>query len=228
MRTEPGAFSGWHHHGEHELVIYVATGALRMESGARGQDVFEAQPGDFVYVPPNAVHRESNTTDVIATLVVTRAGRGAVSHQRRRTGPLIRSRRPHIQNRPRSSHHFGYGCAAMPESENRAHEFVTVTEIEPLALMDGLRVRPVSGERITLGIFELDPGIAMPEHRHPNEQVGVVIRGEFTFTIGGETRLRKPGDMWVIPPGVPHTVERAGQGRMHDRRDLLATARRLG
>ena len=47
-----------------------------MESGARGQDVFEAQPGDFVYVPPHAVHRESNTTDVIATLVVTRAGQG--------------------------------------------------------------------------------------------------------------------------------------------------------
>ena len=102
-------------------------------------------------------------------------------------------------------------ATAMPESENSAHEFATVTDIAPLALMEGLRVRPVSGERITLGIFELDPGTAMPEHRHPNEQVGVVIRGEFTFTIGGETRLRKPGDMWVIPPGVPHNVERAGK-----------------
>ncbi len=99
----------------------------------------------------------------------------------------------------------------MPESDERPlHEFASVADIEPVALMEGLRVRPVSGERITLAVFELDPGIAMPEHRHPNEQVGVVVRGEFTFTIGSETRLRKPGDMWVIPPGVPHSVARAG------------------
>src|SRR5450631_3265306 len=87
--------------------------------------------------------------------------------------------------------------------DSAAHEFATATDIEPLALMEGLRVRPVSGERVTLAIFELDPGTAMPEHLHPNEQVGVVVRGEFTFTIGGETRLRKPGDMWVIPPTSP-------------------------
>jgi quercetin dioxygenase-like cupin family protein len=99
----------------------------------------------------------------------------------------------------------------MPESEgSAAHEFATVAELEPLALMEGLRVRPFSGDRITLAVFELDPGAMMPEHRHPNEQVGIVLRGEFTFTVGGETRLRKPGDMWVIPPGVPHKVERTG------------------
>jgi quercetin dioxygenase-like cupin family protein len=99
----------------------------------------------------------------------------------------------------------------MPASENSAsHEFATVGEFEPLALREGLRVRPVSGERITLAVFELDPGTVMPEHQHPNEQVGIVLRGEFTFTVGGETRVRKPGDMWVIPPGVAHKVERAG------------------
>jgi quercetin dioxygenase-like cupin family protein len=99
----------------------------------------------------------------------------------------------------------------VTEPENAAHhEFATVSEIEPVALMEGLRVRPVSGERITLAVFELDPGTPMPQHRHPNEQVGLVIRGEFTFTVGGETRLRKAGDMWVIPPGVPHAVELTG------------------
>jgi quercetin dioxygenase-like cupin family protein len=98
----------------------------------------------------------------------------------------------------------------MAESETPAHQFATVTDIEPLALLDGLRVRPVDGERITLGVFELDPGITMPEHRHPNEQVGIVLRGDITFRIGDETRVRKPGDMWVIPPDVPHAVERTG------------------
>jgi uncharacterized RmlC-like cupin family protein len=76
VHTEPGAFSDWHHHGAHESVIYVATGALRMESGAGGRDVFDAQPGEFVYVPSHSVHREGNTTEVVATLIVTRAGQG--------------------------------------------------------------------------------------------------------------------------------------------------------
>jgi uncharacterized RmlC-like cupin family protein len=76
VHTEPGAFSGWHHHGEHESVIYVATGGLRMESGAGGEDVIDAQPGEFVYVPPGSIHREGNTADVVATLVVTRSGQG--------------------------------------------------------------------------------------------------------------------------------------------------------
>jgi uncharacterized RmlC-like cupin family protein len=76
VRTAPGAVSGWHHHGDHESVIYVASGALRMESGRGGQDVFDAHPGDFVFVPAHAVHREGNTTDDVAMLVVTRAGQG--------------------------------------------------------------------------------------------------------------------------------------------------------
>ncbi len=90
------------------------------------------------------------------------------------------------------------------------HEFATVGDLEPIALLEGLRVRAVNGERITLAVVEMAPGLVMPEHRHANEQVGVVVRGEFTFTIGGESRVRRAGDMWVIPPGVPHTVAGAG------------------
>jgi quercetin dioxygenase-like cupin family protein len=97
----------------------------------------------------------------------------------------------------------------MPSTQPE-HRFASVGDLAPIALMDGIRVRAVDGERITLAVFELEPGLRMPEHRHPNEQVGVVLRGEMHFTIGGETRLRRSGDMWVIPPEVPHTVESTG------------------
>jgi uncharacterized RmlC-like cupin family protein len=76
VHTEPGAVSNWHHHGDHESVIYVLRGALRMEFGPHGEDVFDAQPGEFIYVPPYSIHREANTTDGLATLVVTRSGQG--------------------------------------------------------------------------------------------------------------------------------------------------------
>ncbi|MGH7748381.1 MAG: cupin domain-containing protein, partial [Candidatus Dormibacteria bacterium] len=48
--------------------------------------------------------------------------------------------------------------------------------------------------------------LRVPEHRHPQEQLGVVVRGELTLTIDGESRLRRPGDLWVIPGDVPHSV----------------------
>ena len=76
VRTEAGMRSGWHHHGEYETTIYVLTGALRMEFGPDGSTTVEAVPGDFVYVPKGAVHRESNPSADPADLVVVRAGRG--------------------------------------------------------------------------------------------------------------------------------------------------------
>jgi uncharacterized RmlC-like cupin family protein len=76
VRTEAGMVSGWHHHGEHETVIYVLTGSLRMEFGPGGADTLEAAPGDFLYVPRGAVHREANPSAEPADIVVVRAGRG--------------------------------------------------------------------------------------------------------------------------------------------------------
>jgi uncharacterized RmlC-like cupin family protein len=77
-RTAPGGVSAWHHHGEYQTTIFVARGRLRMESGPGGSAVEEAVVGDFVYVPPFAIHRESNPGDEESTLVLVRAGTGPV------------------------------------------------------------------------------------------------------------------------------------------------------
>jgi uncharacterized RmlC-like cupin family protein len=75
-RTGSGMVSGWHHHGEYETTIYVLTGSLRMEFGPDGSTTLDAGPGDFVYVPKGAVHRESNPSAEPADIVVVRAGQG--------------------------------------------------------------------------------------------------------------------------------------------------------
>jgi uncharacterized RmlC-like cupin family protein len=77
VTTDPGATSGWHHHGEHETSLYILDGAMRLEFGAGGHEVIEAGPGDFVHVPPHVVHRESNPTDRPARAVIARTGEGA-------------------------------------------------------------------------------------------------------------------------------------------------------
>jgi uncharacterized RmlC-like cupin family protein len=74
--TDPHVTSGWHHHGEHETAIYVVSGALRIECGPGGSQAVEGGPGDFVRVPPGAIHREINPADVANELVVIRVGHG--------------------------------------------------------------------------------------------------------------------------------------------------------
>jgi uncharacterized RmlC-like cupin family protein len=49
---------------------------MRMEFGPGGAETFDAIPGDFVFVPRSAIHRESNPTDEPADAVVVRSGRG--------------------------------------------------------------------------------------------------------------------------------------------------------
>jgi uncharacterized RmlC-like cupin family protein len=75
-RTEPGAASGWHHHGEYETTFYVLSGAVRMEFGAGGRESVDVGVGDFGYIPQGTVHRESNPSDEESVAVVVRAGSG--------------------------------------------------------------------------------------------------------------------------------------------------------
>ena len=76
VRTEAGMTSAWHHHGDYDTSIYVASGSLRMECGPGGSVVVEAGPGDFLHVPKGAVHREGNPGRAESHLVVVRAGTG--------------------------------------------------------------------------------------------------------------------------------------------------------
>ena len=74
--TEPGAVTGWHHHGEHDTTLYIVSGRFRLESGPGGRDVVEGGPGDFLHVPAGAVHRESNPGAEPSRAVVVRCGTG--------------------------------------------------------------------------------------------------------------------------------------------------------
>ena len=79
-------------------------------------------------------------------------------------------------------------------------------------IWDGIAGRIVHGDRLTLGVVELEPGVHLPEHRHPNEQLGIVIQGSITFTVADETRELGPGETWRIPGDTPHSAEVGPRG----------------
>jgi quercetin dioxygenase-like cupin family protein len=84
--------------------------------------------------------------------------------------------------------------------------FDELAGIGPQDIWDGVSVRAVHGERITLGVVELGANAVVPEHRHENEQLGMVLSGSLTFRVGDESRELGPGGTWCIPANVPHEV----------------------
>ena len=81
-----------------------------------------------------------------------------------------------------------------------------------LEVWGGVVGRAIEGERITLGVLELEPDCVVPQHEHPNEQLGICLEGQITFTMQGETKTLGPGGMWRILGGVPHQATAGPKG----------------
>jgi quercetin dioxygenase-like cupin family protein len=58
--------------------------------------------------------------------------------------------------------------------------------------------------KLVLMCFE--PGQGLSEHTAPFEAVIQVLQGKADFLIGAETREVKPGDLFVMSPGLKHAV----------------------
>lgn len=90
--------------------------------------------------------------------------------------------------------------------------FRAISEIGPRPIWDGTVARVVNGREITFAVVELDAFAVVGLHQHPNEQLGIVLKGLLTFTINGETRDLRPGDTYEIPANVPHEGKAGPEG----------------
>jgi uncharacterized RmlC-like cupin family protein len=74
VSVQPDAKTGAHDHGHLESIIYVVRGRARMRWGERLEYVAEADPGDFIFVPPYVPHQEINAlTDEPLECVLVRS-----------------------------------------------------------------------------------------------------------------------------------------------------------
>ncbi len=65
-------------------------------------------------------------------------------------------------------------------------------------------------ENLMMVVIDFDDGPTSepdPPHSHPHEQVTYVADGELIFYLDGEPHQLRKGDMFTIPPDVPHTVQ---------------------
>lgn len=85
--------------------------------------------------------------------------------------------------------------------------FYIINDRQTKSLMPGVSLRTFWGDKMLLAIAELEPQSVVLKHSHPHEQVGIVLEGELEFTIGSETRVIKPGNIFVIPSGIEHSAK---------------------
>lgn len=75
VRTEPGEWSGWHHHGDTDSYFYVIRGQLEFEVGSDGSGL-KVRPGDFAHMPPQTIHRERTAPGEGGEVILVRIGPG--------------------------------------------------------------------------------------------------------------------------------------------------------
>jgi uncharacterized RmlC-like cupin family protein len=75
----PQTNSGDHHHGDAETAIYVVSGHPVFVFADGDEEVrLETGPGDYVFVPPWAPHREENPTSEDAVVVIARSSQEGI------------------------------------------------------------------------------------------------------------------------------------------------------
>ena len=60
VTLKPNAQTGMHHHGRHEVAVYVIRGRSEIRWGERLEYRTAVGPGDFVYFAPYVPHQEMN------------------------------------------------------------------------------------------------------------------------------------------------------------------------
>lgn len=71
-------------------------------------------------------------------------------------------------------------------------------------VLPGVTRQVVQGEKQTMVRYVYAPGAVFPVHHHPQEQVTVVVSGRIAFDVAGVEYQLGPGEVAVIPSGVPH------------------------
>lgn len=92
--------------------------------------------------------------------------------------------------------------ASQEEFKKHVVHYPDVPSIE---LAPGSNSHLVSAEKIMLSIVTLSPNSqSSASHRHEEEQVAVVLDGEFDEIVEGKFYHLKKGDVLILPPNTEH------------------------
>ena len=80
-----------------------------------------------------------------------------------------------------------------------------VRNMEAKRPVEGVEMRVIPGEKMTMVFFQLAPGAEIPEHAHPHEQMGTVLEGSIELVVAGESKTIHEGEAYHVLPNLPHS-----------------------
>jgi quercetin dioxygenase-like cupin family protein len=80
-----------------------------------------------------------------------------------------------------------------------------LSRLETKQPVKGALVRFVHSDNMTMAYWQFEPGVDLPEHSHPHEQISNIMGGSFELTIDGETLELEAGSVVIIPPNAVHS-----------------------
>ena len=87
------------------------------------------------------------------------------------------------------------------------------SEREPAEVRPGIFGATEDTEQLTVTVYRYEPGCAWEEHSHPEDQVTYITEGgTVDFVVDGRPTPLSPGQVAIIPGGVPHSAGVAGDG----------------
>ncbi|MEW6671673.1 MAG: cupin domain-containing protein [Thermodesulfobacteriota bacterium] len=81
------------------------------------------------------------------------------------------------------------------------------TKLKRVQVRNGVTRRVFSGKNSMMVLNELMPGAKPALHRHPHEQLIYIIEGTCRLVIGNEVVDMAAGDLILVPPDMPHSLE---------------------
>lgn len=70
------------------------------------------------------------------------------------------------------------------------------------------------GANVCLIFIDVEPGEGPRLHRHPYEEIFIVLEGRATYTAGSDIVEARAGQVLMVEPGVPHRFVNSGDGRL--------------
>ena len=85
-----------------------------------------------------------------------------------------------------------------------------ISELTPEIIAPGRTRYFTYTENLMMVVVDFDDGPTSqpdPPHSHPHEQVSYVASGEINLFIDNKLTRLGPGDMFTVPPNLPHSVQ---------------------
>ena len=72
----------------------------------------------------------------------------------------------------------------------------------------------IPGREAIQSIVEIAPGLTVPKHTHPGEEIIYVLEGSLEYEVEGKSPVTlKAGEVLFIPAGVIHSATNVGTGK---------------